>query len=265
MSATTARPVTEPRPPLVRFEAVSLGYGKEEVIEDLTFAVHEGDLLGIVGPNGAGKSTILKALVGILAPRRGRIVYERARHRDLRFGYVPQRHTLDAVFPLTVAEIVRMARYREAGLLRRPDAAAEQRIESAMRAVDIVDLADRRFHALSGGQRQRALIARALATGATFLVLDEPTDGMDLGSQDAILRLLAELNRRDGLTIVFVSHLLNEVANTVDRLAVIDEGRFDHGPVDEMMTAGRLGAVYQVQVRVERVDGALVVLPGGRP
>jgi ABC-type Mn2+/Zn2+ transport system ATPase subunit len=235
------------------------------VIENLDFTVHEGDFLGIVGPNGAGKSTILKALVGIIRPQAGRIVYERALHRGLRFGYVPQRHTLDNVFPLTVAEIVRMARYREAGLLRRPDEDAERVIEGAMKAVDIVGLADRRFRALSGGQRQRALIARALATGANFLVLDEPTDGMDLGSQDAILRLMSVLNARDGLTIVFVSHLLNEVANTVDRLAVIEQGRFDHGPVADMMTGTRLEAVYQVPVRVERVGGNLIVLPGGRP
>ncbi|MGH7571588.1 MAG: metal ABC transporter ATP-binding protein [Gemmatimonadota bacterium] len=257
--------MSEPRPPLVRFERVSLGYGGEEVIDNLSFTVDEGDLLGIVGPNGAGKSTILKALIGILRPQSGRIVYERVLHRDLRFGYVPQRHTLDSVFPLTVAEIVRMARYREAGLLRQPGEEAERVIRRAMEAVDIVNLANRRFQALSGGQRQRALIARALATGANFLVLDEPTDGMDLGSQDAILRLMVDLNARDGLTIVFVSHLLNEVASTVDRLAVIDEGRFDHGPVAEMMTASRLGAVYQVPVRVERVRGALIVLPGGRP
>ena len=253
------------RAPLVRFEGVTLGYGREEVVERLSFTIHDGDFLGIVGPNGAGKSTILKALVGILRPRSGRVIYERELHRDLRFGYVPQRHSLDDVFPLTVAQIVRMARYREAGLFRRPGKEAERAIGRSMEAADILDLAERRFQALSGGQRQRALIARALATGANFLVLDEPTDGMDLGSQDAILRLMARLNAEEGLTVVFVSHLLNEVANTVDRLAVIDEGRFDHGSVAEMMTAERLGAVYQVPVRVERVDGALVVLPGGRP
>jgi ABC-type Mn2+/Zn2+ transport system ATPase subunit len=253
------------RSPLVRFEGVTLGYGREEVVEGLSFTIHDGDFLGIVGPNGAGKSTILKALVGILRPRRGRVVYERELHRDLRFGYVPQRHTLDDVFPLTVAHIVRMARYQEAGLFHRPGKEAERAIERSMEAADILDLAERRFQALSGGQRQRALIARALATGANFLVLDEPTDGMDLGSQDAILRLMARLNEEEGLTVVFVSHLLNEVANTVDRLAVIHEGRFDHGSVAEMMTPERLGAVYQVPVRVERVDGALVVIPGGRP
>ncbi|MGH7544284.1 MAG: metal ABC transporter ATP-binding protein [Gemmatimonadota bacterium] len=234
-------------------------------MERLSFTIHDGDFLGIVGPNGAGKSTILKALVGILRPRSGRVIYERELHRDLRFGYVPQRHTLDDVFPLTVAEIVRMARYREAGLFRRPGKAAESAIERSMEAADILDLGERRFQALSGGQRQRVLIARALATGANFLVLDEPTDGMDLGSQNAILRLMARLSAEEGLTVVFVSHLLSEVANTVDRLAVIDEGRFDHGSVAEIMTAERLGAVYQVPVRVERVDGALVVLPGGRP
>lgn len=253
------------RPPLVRFEEVTLGYGRDEVVEGLSLTIHEGDFLGIVGPNGAGKSTILKALVGILHPRSGRVVYERELHRDLRFGYVPQRHTLDDVFPLTVAQIVRMARYREAGLFRRPGKAAESAIERSMEAADILDLGERRYQALSGGQRQRVLIARALATGANFLVLDEPTDGMDLGSQNAILRLMARLNAEEGLTVVFVSHLLSEVANTVDRLAVIDEGRFDHGSVAEIMTAERLGAVYQAPVRVERVDGALVVLPVGRP
>lgn len=250
--------------PLVRFENVALGYGRRPVLEGLTFTIHEGDFLGIVGPNGAGKSTILKALVGILPAIRGRIVYERPLHRELRIGYVPQRHTLDEVFPLTVAEIVRMARYREAGLLRRPGREAERMVAWALGECDIANLGDRRFGALSGGQRQRALIARALATGATCLVLDEPTDGMDLASQDAILRLMARLHDEDGLTVVFVSHLLNEVANYVQRLALIDEGRFDHGPVGEILTAERLSALYRTPVLVEHIGSAAIVLPEGR-
>jgi len=250
--------------PLVHFENVALGYGRRAVVEGFTFTIHEGDFLGIVGPNGAGKSTILKALVGILKPLKGRIVYERPRHRELRFGYVPQRHTLDEVFPLKVAEIVRMARYPEAGLLRRPGRAADRAVEQALAEVDITDLADRRIRDLSGGQRQRALIARALATGANCLVLDEPTDGMDLASQDAILRLMARLHREDRLTVIFVSHLLNEIANYVHRLALIEDGRFDHGPVDDVLTSERLSALYRTPVLVERVGRAAVVLPAER-
>ena len=248
------------RPALVRFQDVALGYGGVPVVEQLSFAVGDGDFLGIVGPNGAGKSTILKAMLGILRPTSGRVVYEAEVHRDLRFGYVPQRHTLDDIYPLSVRAIVRMGRYAGAGLLRRPRPESERAVDHALEAIDIMDLADRRYGELSGGQRQRALIARALATGANFLVLDEPTDGMDLKSTHAILGLMRRLNRDEGLTVVFVSHQLNEVANYVDRLLVIDEGRYDWGPVEEVLTAEHLQRIYQVPVVVEKVAGSSVVV-----
>lgn len=248
------------RPPLVRFEDVALGYGGVRVIEHLSFAVGEGDFLGIVGPNGAGKSTILKAMLGILRPDAGAVVYEAEVHRDLRFGYVPQRHTLDDIYPLSVRAIVRMARYAGAGLMRRPGADDDRAVDHALEAIDIVPLAERRYDELSGGQRQRALIARALATGANFLVLDEPTDGMDLKGTHGILGLMRRLNRDEGLTVVFVSHQLNEVANYVDRLLVIDEGRYDWGPVEEVLTPGHLQRIYDVPVVVERVAGSSVVV-----
>ena len=248
------------RSALVRFDGVALGYGGARVIEGLSFTVASGDLLGIVGPNGAGKSTILKALLGILRPVAGAVVYEAGLHRDLRFGYVPQRHTLDHIYPLSVRAIVRMARYARAGLLRRPGADDDRVVGRALEAIGIAELAERRFGDLSGGQRQRALIARALATDANFLVLDEPTDGMDLESTHGILGLMRRLNRDEGLTVVFVSHQLNEVANYVDRLLVIDEGRYDFGPVEEVLTADTLKRIYQVPVVVERVAGSSVVV-----
>lgn len=247
-------------PALVRFDDVALGYGGSPVIEGLTFSVAKGDLLGIVGPNGAGKSTILKAMLGILRPAAGEVVYETEIHRDLRFGYVPQRHTLDHIYPLSVRAIVRMARYAGTGLVRRPGRDDDREVAHALEAIDIVDLAERRFGELSGGQRQRALIARALATGANFLVLDEPTDGMDLKSTHGILGLIRRLNREEGLTVVFVSHQLNEVANYVDRLLVIDEGRYDFGRVEEVLTADHLQRIYQVPVVVDRVAGSAVVV-----
>lgn len=246
--------------PLVRFENAAFGYGGDPVIAGLTFAVGEGDFLGIVGPNGAGKSTILKAMLGLLRPTAGRVLYETRARRDLRFGYVPQRHTLDHIYPLSVRAIVRMARYPAAGLLRRPRAEDERAVDRALAAIDMTHLADRRLEELSGGQRQRALIARALATGANILVLDEPTDGMDLKSTHSILDLMRRLHREDGLTVVFVSHQLNEVANYVDRLLVIDEGRYDWGPIEEVLTAEHLQRIYQLDVVVDRVAGSSVVV-----
>jgi iron complex transport system ATP-binding protein len=153
-----------------------------------------------------------------------------------------------------------MARYAGAGLMRRPGADDDRAVDHALEAIDIVPLAERRYDELSGGQRQRALIARALATGANFLVLDEPTDGMDLKGTHGILGLMRRLNRDEGLTVVFVSHQLNEVANYVDRLLVIDEGRYDWGPVEEVLTPGHLQRIYDVPVVVERVAGSSVVV-----
>ena len=246
--------------PLVRFDRVALGYGEGLIVDDLSFAVEGGDFLGIVGPNGAGKSTILKAMLGILRPVAGKVVYGAEVHRDLRFGYVPQRYALDDIYPLSVRAIVRMARYARAGLLRRPGADDERAVDRALQAIDIHGLGDRRFGELSGGQRQRALIARALATGANFLVLDEPTDGMDLKSTHGILGIMRRLHRDEGITVVFVSHQLNEVANYVDELLVIDEGRYDWGPVEEVLTAEHLRRIYDVPVVVDQVAGSLVVV-----
>jgi ABC-type Mn2+/Zn2+ transport system ATPase subunit len=217
-----------------------------------------------VGPNGSGKSTIVKALLGALKPQAGRIVYERVLHEELRFGYVPQRGTLDEFFPLSVGVIVRMGRYKAAGPFHRLDDEDRRAVSEALAAVGITQLTDRRYAELSGGQRQRTLIARALAAGANCLVLDEPTNGMDLGSEQAILELIGRLHDEGGLTVVFVSHLLNEVANTVERLALIDQGRFDHGPVDEILTDARLSALYQTPVHVERVKGVVVIMPAAR-
>lgn len=252
------------RAPLVRFEEVTLGYGAEEVLRGLDFTLCEGDFLGLVGPNGSGKSTIVKAMLGLLKPARGRIVYERTLHGELEFGYVPQRYALDEIFPLTVEEIVRMARFRRAGLFRRPGPEDREAVGRSLGAVDMSSLRRRRYGELSGGQRQRTLIARALATGANCLVLDEPTDGMDLTSQEAILTLVRRLHEEEGLTVVFVSHLLNEVANFVDRLALLEDGRFVYGPVEEILTAERLSGLYRMDVAVERIGGAVVVVPQAR-
>ncbi len=245
---------------LVSFEDVALGYDRGTVVEGLSFAVREGDFLGIVGPNGAGKSTILKALLGLLRPAAGRVVYEAEVHRELRFGYVPQRYALDDIYPLSVGAIVRMARYPRVGLVRRPGPEDERAVDRALEAIAIGELAERRFGELSGGQRQRALIARALATGANLLVLDEPTDGMDLRSTHGILGTMRRLNREDGITVVFVSHQLNEVVNYVDELLVIDEGRHEWGPVGEVLTADHLRRIYEVPVVVDQVAGSSVVV-----
>jgi manganese/zinc/iron transport system ATP- binding protein len=245
---------------LIAFHDVALGYGAEPVLSGLDFAIREGDFLGLVGPNGAGKTTILRAILGILKPRAGSIVRD---DEALRFGYVPQRQTLDAFWPLRTAEVVAMGAYDRIGLMRRPGARDREAALDALEHVGIGPHADRPFAALSGGQRQRALIARALVGRPSMLVLDEPTDGMDLVGSTAILDLVRELHDRDRLTVLMVSHHLNEVVNHVRRLALVQDGRVLIGETADILTAENLSALYRVPIEVDFVGGNRMIFVRG--
>ena len=243
----------------IEFDRVTLGYGRRAVLQDVDLDVPAGDFLGIVGPNGAGKTTLLKALLGTLRPIRGTI---RRPDEGVVFGYVPQRQAVDETFPLTVREMILMGRFARIGLVRRPGPDDHARVAEAAEHVAIGDLLGRRYRTLSGGQKQRTLIARALAAEPTVLVLDEPTNGMDLPAENAIMQLVSRLHRDDRLTVIMVSHLLNVVASYVTRLAIVGGGRVDVGPVATMLTAEKLTALYGTAVRVHHVDGSAVVLAG---
>ena len=242
--------------PLVQFDGVTLGYSSRAVLTDLSFAIPEGDFLGLVGPNGAGKTTILRAILGNLAPLSGTVTLA----PGLRFGYVPQRDSVEYNFPLKVIDVVLMGRYDRIGLGRRPARSDRERAVQALKHVGIADLAERGINDLSGGQKQRVLIARALVGEPNLLVLDEPTNGMDLVSTTQILGLVRSLHETDGLTVLMVSHALNEVANYVERIALVLEGGFRVGPVEEIMTESTLSTMYGIPVDVESVNGHRMVI-----
>lgn len=241
---------------LVRFDNATLGYGRRVVLSDLTFDISEGDFLGMVGPNGAGKTTILRAILRSLKPLSGTITHT----PNIRFGYVPQRDQVDYNFPLTVVDVVLMGRYDRIGLGRRPGPRDRDLACKALEHVGILDLADQSLSLLSGGQKQRTLIARALVGEPNVLVLDEPTSGMDLVSTTQILGLVRELHDRDNLTVLMVSHALNEVANYVERIALVMDGGFRIGSVDEIMTQPVLSAMYGIPVEVDSFNGHRIVV-----
>jgi zinc/manganese transport system ATP-binding protein len=125
------------------------------------------------------------------------------------------------------------------------------------------DMAARPFKELSGGQKQRVLIARALSSSPDVLVLDEPTNGMDLSSRTAILNLIKQLQQEDNLTVLMVSHLLDDVASEVDRLALVEKRVFQVGTVEEVLNKKNLTAIYDMTVNVHRIHGRTVILAGG--
>jgi ABC-type Mn2+/Zn2+ transport system ATPase subunit len=243
---------------LIAFDSVDLGYGRRKVLERVHFDVRRGDFLGIVGPNGAGKTTLLKAILGLLRPLCGTVSVTA---EGLRIGYVPQRDTVDTLFPLTVTDIVLMGRYSRLGPVARPGETDRISARRAMAHVGILDLANRPYANLSGGQKQRTLIARALAGEPNLLILDEPTNGMDLVSETAIMELVRRLHDEDRITVLMVSHLLNVVANYARRIAIVGDGAVREGEVEEMVNSQALTGLYRMEVQVVELDGRKVILP----
>ncbi len=237
--------------PLVRFQNATLGYSRRQVVLDnVNMDILPGDFFGLVGPNGSGKTTLLRAVLGILKPLSG----EAIRQPGLRIGYVPQREMLDPLFPLTALDIVLMGKYPQVGAFRSAGRAHRQRALECLEQVGMAGHAHKLYRDLSGGQRQRVLIARALAVEPTLLILDEPTNGLDLPTEASILDLMEQLHRRQAMTIVLVSHVLNVVARYATRIGVLVDGRLIAGAAEEMMREQVLREVYGVDVCVQQID-----------
>lgn len=232
---------------IVETENVWFAYGSEVVLEDVSLTIDEGRFLGLIGPNGSGKTTLLRLMLGLEEPDRGRVRLfgeDASSFEDgKRIGYVSQRATdRSAAMPVTVEEVVTMGRYAHRGRsrLRSEDRAI---VGEALHRVGIADLASRRVDRLSGGQRQRAFIARALASEADFLALDEPTVGVDASSRDDFYAMLHELHD-DGLTILLIEHDLDVITTHVDTVACINRRLHFHGDSVEFLDSDALVETY---------------------
>jgi len=238
-------------PPLLRFAGVALGYGGVPVLEELSFRIERGEFLSLVGPNGSGKTTILRAILGLLRPLAGTV--ERGGRPVI--GYVPQRESIDPIMPVTAYEVALMGRAPRLGALQPTGARDRALAREALALVGADELGSRLYRELSGGQQQRVLLARALAGEPDLLVLDEPTNGMDLASECALVDLLVDLNRERGLTVLFVTHLLPIVLNAATTILLLEAGRVLYGPAREVLRADTLSALYGIGVEVATVAG----------
>jgi ABC-type Mn2+/Zn2+ transport system ATPase subunit len=184
--------IHRPDTPTLELRDVSVAYGEQRALDDVSFQVEQGEQVAVVGPNGAGKSTLFKLIAGTLKPHRGRVLMcgdEPGRHTCI--AYVPQRSQIDWSFPVTVEDVVLMGRVGRMGLFRRARHSDWVSVRASLARVDATHLAHKQIGALSGGQQQRVFIARALAQEASMLLLDEPLTGLDAPSQQAIFQILA--------------------------------------------------------------------------
>jgi ABC-type Mn2+/Zn2+ transport system ATPase subunit len=206
---------------LLRVEDADFGYEGRPVVHGASLRLCPHELVLVTGSNGSGKTTLLRGLLGFLPPLSGRIV----RRPGLRIGYVPQRETLDPLYPLSGADVALLGSYRDLPFWRRLGAERRARAQAALTACRAEGFATERYATLSGGQRQRILLARALASEPELLLLDEPTAGIDPDTERGILDLLEELRERFGLSIWMVTHHVQATAERGDRRVLVADGR----------------------------------------
>ena len=186
---------------------LSLGYDGRILLSGLSFSVRAGDYCCIVGENGAGKTTLMKALLGLLSPAGGSITAGDGLKKE-EIGYMPQQTSFQRDFPASVREIVLSGCQSRCGFRPYYGRAEKARAADAMEKMGIRHLAGRCYRELSGGQQQRVLLARALCAASRMLLLDEPVSGLDPRAAGDMYRLIDGLNKRDGLTVLMISHYI---------------------------------------------------------
>lgn len=242
---------------MLEIQSLSAGYRHALALEDVNLILTAGELVGLLGPNGAGKSTLLKAVLGLVPPRTGRVLFQGQplQRQRQRIAYVPQRSQIDWDYPITVQNVVMMARTARTGWLRRPSAASRQIVAEVMTQVEISHLARRPIGQLSGGQQQRVFLARALAQQADLFLLDEPFSGVDKKTESILFRVFADL-RSQGKTLLVCSHEWGESLNRYDRLLLLNQRLLANDTPAAVMTLENMQRAYGDGLPGSRIENA---------
>ncbi|AWL25147.1 metal ABC transporter ATP-binding protein [Streptococcus suis] len=204
----------------ITVEDLSFYYDKEPVLEHIHYYLDSGEFVTLTGENGAAKTTLIKATLGILKPKQGKVsIAEKSiKGKKLRMAYLPQQiASFNAGFPSTVYEFVKSGRYPRQGWFRRLTAHDEEHVRISLESVGMWEHRDKRLGALSGGQKQRAVIARMFASDPDIFILDEPTTGMDAGTKDAFYQLMHHSAKKHGKSVLMITHDPDELNRYADR------------------------------------------------
>ena len=243
---------------IISAENINFSYAAKLVMENISFAIDEAQIMAIIGPNGSGKTTLLKIINGTLFPDAGQMLIDgketsRWSRKDIaqKVAIVPQETAV--VFPFYAEEIVLMGRFPHLSNYRFEDKKDYRIVHEAMEKTDTLAFASRRFDELSAGERQRVLIARALAQEPKVLLLDESTVFLDLKHQAQFLALLRQLNTAQQLTVIFVTHDINLAAQHADRIILLYSGKiYAIGKPAEVITAANIKEVYDVDSLIDQ-------------
>jgi zinc transport system ATP-binding protein len=217
---------------IAEIDRLSYAYSGNLVLDNISFTIDEGDILGIIGPNGAGKTTLFSCMLGLLDDYTGtiKILGDDIKKKNGKvfksIGYIPQKKTIEQNFPATVEEIVSLG-------ITTIGKTSKEKIALALETVGLLAQKDRRVGELSGGQQQRVLIAKAMVNNPKLLILDELVTGIDLEMQNRFYSLLKKLNQENKITIIWASHDLDAVNRFATSVACINRSMFFHGKAYE--------------------------------
>lgn len=224
---------------------LTVSYQQLEALRNINLTVKTGRVTGIIGPNGAGKSTLIKAMMGLITPRMGSVMYGQhplTSQRDL-IAYVPQRANIDWDYPATVWDVVMMGRVKKTGWLRPFSRMSREKASHSLDRVGLRALGNRPIGQLSGGQQQRVFLARALAQDADIFFFDEPFVGVDQKTETIIFDIFQELAKSNKIVMV-VNHDLGESINNFDDLILLNKQLIAYGKRENVLTDVNISSAY---------------------
>lgn len=225
---------------LMNIEDLSIQYGSHEVLSKIHVQIYPGDYIGIVGPNGSGKTTLMKAILGLISPSHGKIEFS-SHLKKKRIGYLPQKSIMsDPLFPAKVKEIVSIGLLSQKKFPHFFSQKDYDRIDEVLARLEILDLKNNKIGNLSGGQQQRVLLARAIVGNPSLLVLDEPTSAMDPKIREEFYQILKELNTKDKVTILLVSHDMGSIGKYTQKMLYLDRKVIFYGTYDEFCKSSEM-------------------------
>jgi len=242
---------------MLESQRISILFGQRAVLSDVSFDLNTGETIALLGPNGAGKTTLIRALNRSVPVANGDILLDGKRLTELsrreiakRIAVVAQEN--ETKFPVTVLEFVLSGRFVHGGAFGWESESDIQIARRSLSDCDLSEFADRFMNELSGGERQRVVLARALATGANILLLDEPTANLDLAHQALMFRLVRERCREKGASAIVITHDLNLAAEFADRVLLLSGGRVvASGRPSDVLTVENIRSVFAVDVLLD--------------
>ncbi|OKH29229.1 metal ABC transporter ATP-binding protein [Chroogloeocystis siderophila] len=230
---------------MLEVQHLAVNYQGISAVEDVSFCLEPGQIVGVIGPNGAGKSTLVKGILGLVPTASGKVRY---RARSLKqqlhsVAYVPQRSAIDWDYPITVERVVLMGRTVHTGWLREHSRQAKEVVAAAMERVGIYDLRRRVIGELSGGQQQRVFLARTLAQEAELFFFDEPFVGVDKKTESIMFEVFEEL-KDQGKILLLITHDLGGTLTQCDRLLLLNRKIIANGSLREVFTAENIQRTY---------------------